>query len=223
MMPRPNKNYEPQKRTLAKLAFDLFVREGYENVTITQIMNAAGLTKAGMYHYYDSKEKILDAAIDYGLHMYLENIKKDMCNMRFEEKLLYFIRGNTESNELMDKILLIKKTAHDSYAAYRIREKMVHKQIPIMENILQEGIEKGVYKCDYPQEAAEFGVLLVRAIVEPNIFPQASPDKMLSRMNVYLKLMEVLLKPTADHAEDIIEVFNEELQKIIKEHKGEVD
>lgn len=46
---------------IARIAMQLFVERGYDNTPMTVIASACGLTKAGLYHHFESKEEILYA------------------------------------------------------------------------------------------------------------------------------------------------------------------
>jgi len=208
-MARPKKNYEPQKEELTKLAFHLFFTKGYENTTISDIMKSAGLTKAGMYHYFSSKEDILDAAIEYGLSQEIEKTKASMINMNTEQKMLHFIKGNMIPNDFLQKILQMKQENQGSYVAYRIRDYLTHAYIPLMIEILLEGNKKGIYKVKYPEQTAEFLVLLGKSLVEPNILPLAASEITILRMYAFLDIMEQWLNPTPEHANEIRDVFKE--------------
>lgn len=48
---------------LLDLALDLFGQRGYEAVGVQEIVDAAGLTKPTLYHYFGSKKGLLDALI----------------------------------------------------------------------------------------------------------------------------------------------------------------
>lgn len=213
-MARPNKNYEPKKEVLIKLAFDLFIEQGYENTTITQIMKKAGLTKAGMYHYFSSKEEILDATIHYGITQDIEKTQEYLKGLSTERKMIHFIQGNTAPNEFFLKLSQIKQNNQSSYAAYRIREQLVHAYIPVMEEILKEGVEKGIYKTEYVRPAAEFMVLYGKALVEPNILPAADHEESILRMRAFLQLVDVWFRPTPEHMADIIAIIERTISEL---------
>jgi AcrR family transcriptional regulator len=222
-MARPNKNFEPRKEALTKLAFDLFIEHGYENTTITHIMKAAGITKAAMYHYFSSKEDILDAAIGYAISQDIEVTQKDMESLQtVEEKMLRFTKGNVIPNEFMQKLIQLKQHNQDSYAAYRIRERLVHSYIPIMESILKEGIEKGVYRTQYPRQTAEFVVLCAKALAEPNILPATNPNDLKLRVQVYLQIMIKWLNPSPEHINEITALF-EQMHLIVYKQEIKID
>jgi AcrR family transcriptional regulator len=46
---------------IAGIAMQLFLERGYDNTPMALIARAAGLTKAGLYHHFESKEEILYA------------------------------------------------------------------------------------------------------------------------------------------------------------------
>ncbi len=206
-MPRPNKNFEPKKEALTKLAFDLFIQQGYETTTITDIMKAAGITKAAMYHYFSSKEDILDAAIEYGISRDIEKTKADMALLNIEDKLLLFIQGEAVPNEFMLKLFRLKEHNYNSFTAYRIRERLIHAYIPLMKTILLEGISQGLYSTEFPQQTAELLVLYGKALAEPNILPATDMEGLKLRAQVFLRLMEGWLKPPAEHVRKITALF----------------
>ena len=222
-MARPNKNFIPKKEALTKLAFELFIEQGYETATITDIMKAAGITKAAMYHYFSSKEDILDEAIEYGISRDIEQTKADMSRLVTEDKMLLFIRGEAAPNEFMRKLLMLKEHNHNSYAAYRIRERLTHAYIPLMEDILSEGIAQGLYCAEYPRQTAELLVLYGKALAEPNILPETDIAGLKLRLLVFLQLMEGWLKPPAEHVRKITALFERLLLSESDTTRGETE
>ena len=53
------------RATILESAMRLFAQKGYANTTTRSIATAAGLSVGLMYHYFDSKEKLLHAVFDY--------------------------------------------------------------------------------------------------------------------------------------------------------------
>jgi TetR/AcrR family transcriptional repressor of nem operon len=51
------------RRRILDAAARLFRERGFENVTVAEIMNAAGLTHGGVYGHFDSKEALINAAM----------------------------------------------------------------------------------------------------------------------------------------------------------------
>lgn len=218
-MARPNTGYEQKKTGLTQIAFDLFLAQGYESTTVTQITKAAGLTKAGMYHYFSSKEEILDAAIDYGMTMAIQQTRAELEGLKIREQLMCFTRGSSASNDMMEKFREYRRSHRDSYASYRIREKGIHYFIPLLEEIISNGIAAGIYDIAYPRQAAEFMVLLVRAISEDNILPAADQEGAVLRIRALLDLMKNWLGLDQQHIRSFASMFEEERHELEEERK----
>jgi Transcriptional regulator len=54
-MARPRTHHDQKKQELIKVAFELFMKDGYENTSIQDIMNVAQISKGAMYHYFTCK------------------------------------------------------------------------------------------------------------------------------------------------------------------------
>jgi AcrR family transcriptional regulator len=48
-----------RRREIYEKALELFIRNGYDNTPLSQIAKSLNLTKAGLYHYFSSKEELL--------------------------------------------------------------------------------------------------------------------------------------------------------------------
>lgn len=60
---------ESSKERIESAALELFAHNGYGHTSISQIANAAGISKGLMYNYYESKEALLRAIVQKGFEM----------------------------------------------------------------------------------------------------------------------------------------------------------
>jgi TetR/AcrR family transcriptional repressor of nem operon len=78
---RKNMRY-PVKETAAKHeqivreASRLFRERGFENVSVAEVMKAAGLTHGAFYAHFDSKEELQAAAVAYGQQVSLDRLQR---------------------------------------------------------------------------------------------------------------------------------------------------
>jgi TetR/AcrR family transcriptional repressor of nem operon len=61
---------------IVKEASRLFRERGFENVSVGEVMKAAGLTHGAFYAHFDSKEKLEAAAVAYGQEVSLERMQR---------------------------------------------------------------------------------------------------------------------------------------------------
>jgi AcrR family transcriptional regulator len=199
-MARPKTNFDPMREKLVRTACRLFSKQGFEETSISRIMREAGLTKAGMYHYFSSKEEILEEAINLYLKSGVERIRAASVGKGVEERLIIFIEGSVQRDEIMTSLEAMKGERNNSYAAYRIRERGIHENIPLLADILEEGMAAGIYrKAGDPRQIAGMLVLLAKALVERSLLPVPGPGEALARLEAYLDLVRTWLEPSESH------------------------
>ncbi len=70
-----------QKRTLIlKSAAKVFAEAGYDRASMTQLARECGISKANIYHYYDSKDAVLFGLLD----TYLCELRDRVCGVELE-------------------------------------------------------------------------------------------------------------------------------------------
>ncbi len=66
-------NLETKDRILA-VAMDMFFTKEYGKVTLKEIADASGVTKGGIYHYFESKDHLLAEGIKFTFQMIMSEM-----------------------------------------------------------------------------------------------------------------------------------------------------
>lgn len=206
-MSRTDKDYEAQKEKLIHIALEVFIEQGYEHVTMTQLRKAFKLSVGGMYHYFSSKEEILDVVIQYGIQTLIEEAKARIATIPIEEKLLNLFSDSSLS-AFVTKLYQYTDDNKNSLVAYKLREQSVNLAIPVVSEIFQQGIEAGIYKSDFPEEMAEFFMLLTKAITETNFLPKADKSKRKKRIEAFLYMFKVAINPPVNQIDQMRSAFD---------------
>lgn len=75
-MPKVSLEHEQQQREkILQAATECFCRRGYHPTTIQDVCEAAGLSKGGLYTYFQSKEELLAAVVE---HSFMEGLDEAM-------------------------------------------------------------------------------------------------------------------------------------------------
>ena len=64
-MPLSSEHKKRSKQKILKSAFALFTEQGFENVSIDQIMKSAGMTRGAFYAHFSSKSDLYKESISY--------------------------------------------------------------------------------------------------------------------------------------------------------------
>ncbi|RVC21179.1 TetR/AcrR family transcriptional regulator, partial [Mesorhizobium sp. M7A.F.Ca.AU.002.02.1.1] len=63
-MPRVIKHPELRREELLDHAQTLFLTQGYDKASLNDVIASAGISKGAFYHYFPSKEALLEALAD---------------------------------------------------------------------------------------------------------------------------------------------------------------
>lgn len=79
------------KENIIRIAFTLFLENGYKEVTIKDIMAATNLSKGAIYHHFNSKEEIYHATLEahYFNLIKMDQWQYDSGNFRQDVEFLY--------------------------------------------------------------------------------------------------------------------------------------
>ena len=155
-MVRNRNPYETRKKIL-EVSKDLFLKKGFDNTSIQDIINGlGGLTKGVIYHHFESKQEILQSIIR-------ENN---------QEILNYNWRGDTGlekiQNSLMDAFSNFEQQRLVYSASIKLRSpRLLGEQyislfsdfLPEIRERVYEGVKDQSIKTEYPEELADLIVL----------------------------------------------------------------
>lgn len=71
------KDHDHKRARILKSAARVFAREGFDRASMSQLASECGISKANIYHYYDSKDAILFDMLD----TYLRQLRDAICGL----------------------------------------------------------------------------------------------------------------------------------------------
>ena len=173
-MPR---TLNPVANTLRRDAFvDVAQRliqvKGYEEMSIQDVLDELDASKGAFYHYFDSKQALLQAVVDRMVDVVAAGLTKAATDpgLAAPEKLAVFFSGITQwKNDQREFILeLIKVWVSDENAIVRekLRRGVTTRLTPLMAEIVRQGTEEGIFAAGSPDHAATVLVSLILGLNE---------------------------------------------------------
>ncbi|MCK4835886.1 MAG: TetR/AcrR family transcriptional regulator, partial [Candidatus Aminicenantes bacterium] len=111
-MVRVSKEYDERLNELLDAGQQLFFQKGYELTSVNDIIEKVGVAKGTFYHYFNSKDDLLDKIVERWTLASLERVERLVMNqehLNAVEKLnLFFITirdYKVESLELMKMLM----------------------------------------------------------------------------------------------------------------------
>ena len=84
----PAKETAAKHERIVREASRLFRERGFENVSVGEVMKAAGLTHGAFYAHFASKEELQAAAVDYGQRVSLGRLQRNKKRGMFDHRYL---------------------------------------------------------------------------------------------------------------------------------------
>jgi AcrR family transcriptional regulator len=161
-MSRIVKEHDVRMTEIINAAERLFAERGYDETPVEAIISEVGIAKGTFYHYFVSKEDILDAIID---HL-VKDVEEMMSSIEVAEgdpvkRIISLIQLFRDLAEGQGKLMDYLHEDRNILLHWKVEQNMT----PIIERalfkIIEDGNELGVFKVEDPRIAstALFGAI----------------------------------------------------------------
>ena len=139
---------EKRKLELLKIAYEMFLERGYENTSVDEIIDKAQIAKGTYYYYFPSKEVMLEEVIEMMIESEVETagqiIGKDIPVLQKIVSVIASIRPAESEKPIKDALIHPSNVLmHD-----KIRKRLIEEMVPLLTEVVKEGVEEGFFKCD---------------------------------------------------------------------------
>ena len=142
------KKGEKRKQELLKIAYDLFISHGYEKTSVDEIIDKAKIAKGTYYHYFQSKDQMLEEVIEMMIESEVEMAKQIVASdMPVTQKIVGIL---TEMKPASSEQPIKEALFHPKNVLMhnKIRKKLIEILSPILTEVASEGVKEGVFECD---------------------------------------------------------------------------
>lgn len=188
------KEHEERKNEIIQAAAALFAEKGYEQCSVNDILNAVGIAKGTFYHYFKSKEEVLDAAV-----------------WKMSEQVMELVREAAKRKELspVDRIIQVllatKVTTRTGEALidemHKTGNALLHQKTlvsiitmltPVFTEIVEEGNNSGLFRCAYPEQSIQILLSATLTLLDDGIF-QTEREQAAKIFEALISAMEKIL------------------------------
>lgn len=159
-MPRVVKeeDYAARRKEILDVARQLVYTKGYEQMSIQDILDTLKISKGAFYHYFDSKQALMDGLID-GMLDDGESVLRPIVEAEglsaIEKLRRYFnAAGRWKVSQKKFMIDLFRVWHADSNAIMRQKQESASMEriAPMLGKIIRQGVEEGVFSIKYPEQ-----------------------------------------------------------------------
>jgi AcrR family transcriptional regulator len=196
---RITKEYDERRNEILDTAEKLFHAKGYEKCTVNDILKEISIAKGTFYHYFRSKEEVLDAIVsrytDIVISRADEIVRIDSISP--EEKLMRSFMAMRITNQIdSDTLKDIHKT-ENALLHQKTLSQMVTAMAPALAKIIEEGIEKKAWNCRYPLQYMQIFLASSLTLTDEGIF-ELDEESQMKIMAALISILEKMLDVPVD-------------------------
>ena len=159
-----------KRNEILAVAQRLVYTKGYEQMSIQDMLAELQISKGAFYHYFGSKQALLEALIE---HMRHEGLGILLAIMREPgisalAKLQRFFdasaRWKTDHKEFIIALMHVWYTDDNAIVRQKVQANLIEHATPPLAELIREGIGEGVIDTPYPEQASEIVLALLQGI-----------------------------------------------------------
>jgi AcrR family transcriptional regulator len=195
MMVRVVKDPEIRREELIDTAEELFVKKGYDETSVSEIVRKARVAQGTFYYYFKSKDEIRNAVIDKNISEVKVIVDKMMKTegLNALERMSLFSMGFREWASQKGKLMEYIHQEKNEILHYRMSKKVLDYLTPAYEKIIRQGIKEGTFTTKYPAEAAKALMGLTESVFEGTHAPDFDDKDTIRKYRVILEFSELIL------------------------------
>ena len=174
------------KKELLQIAYRMFIQKGYDKTSIDEIIAEANIAKGTYYYYFPSKEATLEAVIDMMISEETERAAQVLsAPIPLPQKIVAIImsyRPKLEETELADML----ERQENIVMHEKMNRCLVEKATPLLVEVVNEGIEQGIFSCNHVEERVRMILFLTRNTFDENSFTERDVE-------VFIDVIEKIL------------------------------
>lgn len=196
-MARTVKRPDVRREEIVKTARTLFQTRAYENTTMQDLMDALNIAKGTIYHYFASKEELLEAVVD---DLIDEELGKKEAFMSSDDvrqldalhKLRLLITSDRMAEEHDQILEALHQSSNPKMHVWQLGRYLT-KLAPIYAEVVEEGCKQGIFTTAHPLECAEFLLAGIQFLTDVGIYPW-NEEQLTRRMAAFPALIEAQLR-----------------------------
>ncbi len=155
------KEPEVRRNEILDAAERLFAAKGFDQTSISDILDAVGIARGTLYYHFRSKEEILDAMIGRSTQQLMakaRSIANDRSLPALQRITLALMALNME-NDLGHVVMEQVHKPQNALMHQKLQQELLAGVDPIITGLVEECMAQGICHTDYPAETVEMIML----------------------------------------------------------------
>ena len=180
------KKGEKRKKELLKIAYDMFLAQGYENTSVDEIIERAQIAKGTYYYHFQSKERMLEEVIDMMIDSEAKMAEQIITmDIPVPQKIVMMITSMkpTEAEQPIKNALFQPENV---LMHHKVRKKLITIITPLLSEVIKDGVNEGIFECDNITERVKMLLIISDGTFNEGSFSERD-------ISVFIDMTEELL------------------------------
>lgn len=201
-----------KRNEIVDAAQRLVYTKGYEQMSIQDILNDLKISKGAFYHYYASKQDLLEALIDRmveDVEPIIIPIVKDPQLPALEKLHRFFdtsARWKTARKEYLLSLMKVWYADENTLIRHKAYARMVKHFSTMLAGIIRQGVAEGVMTTAFPDQMADMAFALLLALGD-----------------TYMELLESHPQNALQRGIDLVCAYNDALERMLGAATGSLN
>jgi len=162
-------------------------------------LKEVAIAKGTFYYYFKSKEEVMDAIVLRYTEIIIGRAEKILEKTDTDPtgKLLQVFLAMRMNGQIENEMLEEMHKTENALLHQKTLSQIVTAVAPVLEKIVEEGIEKGVWKCKFPLQYMQIFLASSLTLTDEGIF-ELDADSQMKVMAALISLLEKMLEVPED-------------------------
>ncbi len=201
-----SEKFDKKKEQIVEASIELFVKKGMEKSSLADILEAASISKGTFYHYFKTKDDLLDEIIKKINLALIEPMNRILENNELDAPAKFrawfsheqLIKGAQQS--LMIEFMKHIYAEHNLKLRRKYQSQTIEQLIPFFAKIIEQGKDEGTISISDPENAAflivQLGICVRERSIEKSLAGEATIEGMHKEIHAYEVAVERILGTT---------------------------
>src|SRR5713226_5148710 len=164
--------YTVRRDAFLDVAQRLIQTKGYEGMSVQDLLDGLEASKGAFYHYFDSKQALLEAVIQRFADDALATLAPILGDphlpapRKLERVFAGIARFKAEKKELVVAIVEVWNSDGNAIVREKLRRLTANLMVPLLARVIRQGVNEGEFNVVSPDETATVLVALLQGLQE---------------------------------------------------------
>lgn len=162
------KEAKERRNEILDVAEKLFGAKGFDHTSTNDILNEVGIARGTLYYHFKSKEDILDAMIERITEQLLAKARDIVCQKEVPvlQRFTMAIQALNVDSPIGNEILEQVHKPQNALLHQKMQERLTAGVNPLITQLIEEGMERGIFQTEYPAEVVEMVMLYSNTVFD---------------------------------------------------------